>query len=210
MPLLHTRHVIHKFHRMVSYNVSLWETTGWSASSLSDIEFTFSLASTFVYIGGVLSITVSNPGASELSALYQKWRISEVEASIIFSNNTSNISGPSTTLPLINLVVNYDDITALTLSQIQQFDDLMVLQLGNGATGPPRIKFRPRPLAVTYNGVSSGYAVTPEPTWLSTDYPAMPHYAMKCVYDNQSGTSVAQIGYVSFYFRYTFEMCDPD
>jgi hypothetical protein len=195
---------------MVSYNVSLWETLGWSGSSLNDIEFTFSLASTFVYIGGVLSITVANPGASELSTLYQKWRIAEVEVSIIFSNNASNVSSPSTSLPLINAVVNYDDISALSLGQIQQFDNLMVLQLGNGATGPPRIKFRPRPLAVTYNGVSSGYAVTPEATWLSTDYNGIPHYALKCVYDNQSATSVGQVGYVSFYFRYTFEMCDPD
>lgn len=199
----------HTFQRTVSYNTVLNELTGWAASGIFDIEFTFSLASTFIYIGGAFVGTIPNPGSSEFTPLFERWRIVSVEATPIFTGNSSSLNSPTTALPLILCVIDYDDTAAISLTQIQQYSNMMMFQLGTGAVVPPTIKFSPRPLAIEYSGVSPGYAITSKNVELNTGYPAIPHYGLKCVFDNQNVSSASLIGTVSWYFRYTFELSIP-
>jgi hypothetical protein len=202
--------IVHSFQRTVSYNITLGESTGWGGVSLNDIEFSFSLEALFVYVGGSSFATQTVPGYNELTALYERWRIKEVVCTPIFSNNNSSINSPTLALPILLCVVDYDDVSLTTLSQIQQFSNLMVFQLGNGATGPPNIRFVPRAQTLQYNGSTSAYSIASPGTWFNTDYPLVPHYALKFYFDNQSVSGTATIGSFSFYFTFTFEMSEPN
>lgn len=201
---------MHTFQRTVSYNVGISESTGWAGGGLFDLEFSFSLESLFVYIGGVTSATVGVPGYTDLTNLYERWRIKEVVCTPIFSNNNSSINSPTLALPLLLCVVDYDDVSVVLKTDLQQYSNLMVFQFGNGATGPPNIRFVPRAQTLQYNGASSGYSVATPGSWFNTDYPAVPHYALKFYFDNQGVSGSALIGQFSFYFTFTFEMSEPN
>lgn len=196
--------VIHSFSRTVSFSLSLFTNTGWTSTNL-DLEFAFSLQNTYVYKGGVLSTTVSNPGYSELNALYQKWRIKRVTVTPVFTNNAAPLPALGTGLPLVLIAVDQTNVATVTLTDIQQYSDLMAFQLGNGATGPPNIVFQPKPVDQYANSTfGPGSNV-----WLSTRSPEMLHYGLKVVYDPQGFGAATQIGNCSWYFRYEFEMSEP-
>jgi hypothetical protein len=204
MPPAIRRNAIRTFQRTTSTALSLYETGGWTNSTLNDLEFTFSLQNTYQYVGGILTATVTNPGYADFVPLFERWRIREIQCMVAFSNNNSSINSPASTLPLLLTVIDYDDAAAITSTQALQYDNLMIFQLGNGATGPPIIRFKPKAQSQVYAGTTA-YAVAPEGQWFNTDYPTTPHYGLKFVYDNSAGTSTVSIGYVTFYFRYTLE-----
>jgi hypothetical protein len=101
-------------------------------------------------------------------------------------------------------VIDYDDSSAINSAAALQYENLMIFQLGNGATGPSVVRFQPKAQSQVYSGTTA-YAVAPKDQWFNTDYPTTPHYGIKFVYDNSAGTSTVNIGYITFYFRYTLE-----
>jgi hypothetical protein len=197
----------HSFVRTSSYNIDLF-TNGWAGSGATDLNFTFSLANTYVYRGGVIITTIANPGSTELSGLYMKYRIKQIQVTIIFGcNNSVIVSNNNNPLPLINAVVDYDDAGPSSLNALQQFSNLMTFQLGNGATAPPNIIFTPRAQLVT-TGTTTAFVRPGD--FLNTQTPTAEHFALKTQYDNLGSTSVStSLGRIAWYFQYVFEMSEP-
>lgn len=166
-----------------------------------DCELSFSLNSTFVYLGGVLNATTSNPGASDFTALYDYYKLDKVEISFMFSGNSAPLA-PATAsqLPILNIVFDPTDTSVVSLSSILQFQDLHTVQLGNMRTQNGYvIQCSPRPL-LTAGG--SATAVAEANPWLNIDTPTVPYYGIKMFYDNSGSTVTAITGYLNLYIKY--------
>jgi hypothetical protein len=194
---------VHKFTRFCSKNISLSESTGWVATA-TDLEFTFSLQQVAVYLGGVFFANIAVPNYTELSALFNSFRIDSVEMTMYFSNNNSSVNSPATGLPLMNVVFDPTGTAACTLVQAQQYGNNKVVQLGNGADMPPKFMFKPLPSGAVYDtAILSGYGA--QPSWINTTNPDVPHYGVKVVYDPASA-GVTVIGQVQFYFKLNYSL----
>lgn len=199
---------VHRFKRSIQFSNTVWDSGGWGSSPGfgPDLEFTFSLKQLNVLLGGVSTLSVAMPSYTELQSLFAEWRLNQVKMRMFFSNNNSSINSPATSLPIFNIVFDPTNSSACPLTQALQYDNLKTLQLGNAAQAPPEMVFRPRPSLLAYDGVTSGY-MTDKSGWISTQYPDVPHYCVKVVYDSTTapGTSTL-IGSVNFYFEFDFSM----
>jgi len=176
-------------------------STGWNGAA-HDLEFTFALDKTQVYVGGAATFSACFPGMSEIQNMFAEYRIRRAAVRMYYSNNVSSLSSPSTGLPLLTAVFNPDDANSVALSDVLQYPNSRTFQLGT--LKPPSFTVVPRPLASVYttSGVVSGLS-TPAP-WISTSQIDVPHYGVKIVYDSSIVTNVG-IGNVNFYFDLEFE-----
>jgi len=195
-----------KMQRTAAFSIDLTQTSSsgsFGGTGLPDIEFAFSLSSTFQYSGGTLLTTISNPGYAEIANLFQEYRIDSIEIQMIWSNTNSQISN-SACAPLFNIVTDYTGTSSITQSQILQYDNLKVVQFGDSHNNDRIVyRLRPVPSELVYNGVTSGYIIPTVAPFINTSYTAVPHYGLKIFYDQMTGASPSvSIGIMSFYIRY--------
>jgi hypothetical protein len=202
----------HSFVRSVHFSNTLYNSGGWGSSPGfgADMEFTFSLKQLVMYLNGVSTSTTTVPNYTEFTNLFTEWKLNKIRMKMYFSNNNSSVNSPATALPLINVVFDPTNANATSLDTALQFDNLKTFQLGNAAEAPPILEFHPRPNALAYDGVSSGY-ITDSSGWVSCQYPDVPHYCVKVIYDGTTapGTSTL-IGSVNFYFELFLSMKGTD
>jgi len=176
--------------------LSMVPLTGFSGVGF-DIEMTFSLQNTYVSIAGAAPLTIPNPGYSDLVNLFQEWKINHVEVMFLYSNNCSQINN-TVNLPVLQVAADYVNATATTASQMLQYQDMRVIQLGNyrGDAGPI-FKLKPR------FGVGTGPTFIPNgDEWISTLAPTTVHNCLKVYYDNFASASATSVGALGFYVRY--------
>lgn len=198
------RHPIHRFTRVFSYNLPLWDGSGFG-SSLSgvatDAEIKFALYGAQISLGGTPLYNASLPNRTEFTNLFNEYKIEEVEMTLFFSNNNSSLNSPQISLPILNVAFDPNDINATSLSDIQQFENLITFQMGNGADRTRTFKFKPKPQILNYNGATSGYS-TMKDGWINSTYYDVPHYGVKIVYDpTTSPASSTNIGSIAMYFK---------
>lgn len=195
---------VHKFARTTNQVFSLTPSTGWNATGF-DLEVVFSLSSTAFFIGGVLAATASNPGSSDFTALFDLYRLDSVEVSIMYGVN-SNAPGIVSTaqLPIINIVFDPTDSSAISLSSILQYNNLQTVQLGNQRNNNGYvIRCKPRPLLTATGSAVAAAETNP---WISKDVPAVQYLGLKMFYDSAGSTATTVIGQVSFYVKYNWSM----
>jgi hypothetical protein len=189
------------FRRTCQQNILLNESYGFSSAAM-DLEFSFSLQQVLIYLGGVLVYTVAIPGAAEFVALFAEYRIKKASVRMFYNNNTSSLTTAATlSLPLVNVVFDPSDVSAVTLASVLQYPNCRTFQLGNGAEAPPCFSISP---VVPVGAAGIGNAMLMSSPWLSTDQPAVQHFGMKIVYDPSNAVNTA-IGSINFYFDIDFD-----
>lgn len=191
---------VHKFARTTSQSVPITPNTGFAGLNLFDLEMTFSLNQTQFYVGGVLYSNASNPGASDFTALYDFYRLDKVEVAIMYGANSFS-PGPSTVaqLPILNIVFDPSDSSAISLSSILQYQNLHIVQMGNQRTqNGYTVTCAPRPL-ISAGGTQSAVEMNP---WINKDTPGVAYYGIKMFYDNAGSTLATSIGNLTFYVKY--------
>lgn len=209
----------HSFVRSCSflsaYKVGLDATSGNGfningvSSGSFNMQFAFTLSGVQVYIAGVLSTTLAMPSYTEFTSLYDQYRINYVDCEFMFSNNNSSVNSPSTCLPVMYMVKDYDDSNQAFVSDLQQYSTQQTWQLGNqhGKDGIKRIRIKPNVDVAVYNtALTTGYA-RGKPQFIDTGSPAVPHYGIKIAYDPINYTAASTIlGYMTCVFRYHLTM----
>jgi hypothetical protein len=179
--------------------ISFVPATGFSGIAF-DLEMAFSLQSTNIYLGGVLTSSVTNPGYLDITGLFQEWRIESVEIGLFYSNNCSQINNTQS-LPIIQIAADYTSTAGTTASSLLQYENVRVIQLGNyKGEEAPIFRFKPR-----FNLQNSGGATVVSNVsagWASSLQPTLPHAGLKIFYDNQLTTSATSVGTLSLYVRY--------
>ena len=199
----------HNFVRSVSTtgnSLAYDEYLGFS-TAVKDLQFSFQLSGVTVYLAGVTWLQLGMPNYTELTALYDQYRIDWVECEFYFSNNYSTVNVPERALPIVYLAKDYDDVASATVQALQQYDSCQTWQTGHQQPrGKHVIRVRPNVDIGVYQGVTTGYA-RGKPMFIDTTYPSVPHYGIKlCVDSVAPATASTPVGYFSINFKYHFTM----
>jgi hypothetical protein len=161
----------------------------------------------------VLSLGASYDNANAWAALFDEYRIVQLQVDIYFSANSNStgtvqftgLTGPFV-LPLIYICTDYNDINPLaTASQALAYSSCQNLQLGNssGNTGGRQSYIVKRPAVQTQelDVTSSSFAATRHSPWLSTDDENATHNGIKIYLDTLNDTGTVQIGIMQVVVR---------
>lgn len=204
----------HSYKRCVSMGTTPGVTEAISVNAASalglanlavyDMELFFTLNSVSLHLGGTLFATYAVPSSSEFTNLYDQYRIDYIDMDITFNSDISSTSNPTTSLPKIWFVEDHNDVNATTLSQVMQYDNVQVWQLGLDGGVMKRIRIKPTTNSlVYYNAITSAYKKNSNKEWLDTQYPNIPYYGVKMVVDPIVYTGATQLlGYISMNWTY--------
>lgn len=209
---------VHKFIRSCSTGATVPQILGldeyngftWNGVSTGgkNMQINFMLNGMNILFGGVQTAVVSMPNVAELTALYDQYQIEYVELEFYFSNNSSSVNSPSTALPLMYIVKDYDDSNSAGRTDLEQFGNCKRWQLGNrtNANGAYKIKVKPSVAKAMFQGVTTGYARGFNEK-IDTQYPAVSHYGVKLAWDNfHNPTSTTVVGYLNVVAKYHITM----
>lgn len=205
-----SREYIHKVSRTTPItNVGLYPASGFYNGGQFDLALAFSLKETVVYLHGVSTVIASNSGYTELTALFDEWRIESVELAVMVDLNSVNPGAVGTmSLPLMNIAFDPNDADSISQSVILQYEDVHIVQLGNQRTADGYVlKFTPSALSqsLTTAATSSSAMHIPKGTWLRTSVPDVAHYGIKMFYDNCGSSLATEGASMVLYAKYNLE-----
>lgn len=209
---------VHKFVRTCSTGATAPQILGldefngftWNGVSTGgkNMQINFMLNGMNILFGGVQTAVISMPNVAELTALYDQYTIEYVELEFYFSNNQSSVNSPSTALPLMYIVKDYDDSNTAGRTDLEQYGNCKRWQLGNrtNANGAYKMKVKPSVAKALFQGVTTGYARGFNEK-IDTQYPAVPHYGCKLAWDNFfNPASTTIVGYLNIVAKYHITM----
>jgi hypothetical protein len=127
---------------------------------------------------GALTFQLSDLStATNLTTLFDKYRITEVEILFYPIDNQNNIdSTGASTIPNFYTAIDFDNNAAPTsIAQIERYSTCVITP-GNK---PHYRRFRPRMVRPVYiSGVSTGYSEGKPEDWLDCAYSGIPYYAL--------------------------------
>jgi len=192
-----------------------WSCGGAAGDSL---QLNFSLASTQLWIGGVVVTNMTNNGYLQQTASFQRYRIDRIEISMYVGANMTSLAGdaPVNALtqnaqPVIMYVVDSDDSYNLTASEILSYGNMHFCQ--PSLSDPLEVSFKPAAQANLSNvnpGTSSNAGTTFSPI-ISTDFPNTVHFGFKAVPTDFSSnpSSPEYQASCNFVIRYHCTFFDP-
>lgn len=113
--------------------------------------------------------------STELTALFDQYRIRAVDVRVRYLSNTSTVSGTSF-LPAILWGPEYDD--NLPSVGIRPRADTIMHSFASDSV-EARLCIRPRPAPVVLDAPLPGYMVPDRPQWIDSAYPNVAHYGIK-------------------------------
>lgn len=174
--------------------------TAGFASLGNDIEIGFALSNTYTYVGGGALGVIPNPGSSDFTTLYDEYRIDGVEVSFLWSSNAFTPGNGTAALPIINIVFDPSDTSAVSLSTALSYQNVQTLQMGNQRMQNGFVvRCKPVPNITT---PGTGQVVPTSAPWMSVDTPNIIHNALKFVYDPAGSAVATSIGTLSLYVKY--------
>lgn len=195
-----------------SYVVGIDTRTGFSlngtSTGLFNMQFNFTLAGVNSQFGGAAPTVLPLPNYTEFTALYDQYKIDYVECQFFFSNNTSSVNSPGTTMPIMYLCKDYDDSNVANYTDLQQYQNCKCWQLGNrtNSDGKYTIFVKPNVDIALYQGITTGYA-RGKSMFVDTSSPSVPHYGIKIAYDPIfTPASATNVGYLTCTFKYHLTM----
>lgn len=208
----------HRFIRTCSTGATATQVLGldeysgftWNgvATNGFNMQLAFKLSGMEIFFGGVSTATIPLPNYTELTALYDQYRIDWIELKFIFSNNTSSVNSPSTVLPTFYCVKDYDDTNTAGRADLEQYENCQIWQAGSQqmSDGMYIVRVRPNVDIALYQGVTTGYA-RGKPMFIDTGSPNVPHYGIKVAWDTfKSPQGSTIIGYMNLAATYHLTM----
>lgn len=174
------------------------------ASILGNVALVFSLDGLSLSANGTAgALTQSMPGVAEFTALFDQYRIDYVEVRVNFSANSQSTNSLNHGMPEFFFAKDYDDASATTLNDIQQYDNVETWQ-PTGSSTSYMVKLKPRAANLFYNGVTSGYAPSNANQFFDTASSAIPFYGLKCAWQvlAPAGGTERHMGYLNFTVKY--------
>jgi len=182
----------HKYVRVCSPTwFSTNQSTGFSYLGASSgpsygVAMGFSLSKLYVQVGTGTAQT-ANLTYTDLTALYDMYRIDAIEIQIIWTNTSDTTANNTYVAPLVQYANDWDDVVAPTgVNVLTQYSDFKLFQFGTGNGGNRlRLKFRPR-INETVSTVSSlgttGNVIRPS-EFINTANPDVMHTGFKMWWD---------------------------
>lgn len=178
-------------------------STGWGGSY--DTTISPALSSCSFWQSGLVAYQPVLPNSTELINLYDQYRIKKVHLEFIFSGNNATVNAPTTCLPVLHIVNDYNSLGSANLADYQQYPDMKTLQLGVGKR--IRHSFVPRVRAdvMTDGGILSSSALNTT-GWLDTSSSTIQHLGCKFYVNPMGLTSNTDIGTMMVLVSYDIEL----
>ena len=180
-------------------------TIGLNGSAAYDIEFDYSLSGVQLYLGGAPSLFYDMPNLTDFTNLYDSYRIDSIQMCVQFTSTNSGTSSPNQAMPVLYHCIDYNDVGAVNLSGILQYDNLKTWACGLDGGVMKKIRFTPLPQEfVYYSSLLTGYEQGSSKKWKNSSVPGIKHYGNKMFVDPQVFTGTSQVlGNLTFQWKYT-------
>jgi hypothetical protein len=179
-----------------------WVTGGVGAY---DITIAPTLGNCNFYVGGTIIHSPSVPNVSELTALYDHYRIKRVICEMYYNINTTPTAGIG--LPLIHVANDYNNTGSFSRSDIEQYPGKWTVQLGNNSFRKIRWSFKPRIRSdvLTSTGVTSTSALNTT-GWIDTSSTNVEHLGTKIYIDPVGNSTPTEQGKITIICYYEIEL----
>lgn len=193
--------------QQLAYNPTL----GWSNAGSNNIQISFALGTSQVYTGGASTWGPATPVVSEITSLFDQYKILRVTTRFDWSMNayqpTADISYAA---PLLYYAVDHDDLQDANVAALLQYPGVGTHSFLTNGYKPLIIEHTPRPLVdVASTGILTAYAPSEKNPYISTSYPDVPHYGLKLAALSMGGSANATIGYLEITTFIDFEVINP-
>lgn len=205
------------FERNVEYNAQLNLNSGWYTKGYG-LSFVWSLSQMVITFSDSTNITVSIPGASELTTLFDQWRLDRVDMQAIYSatNHQQTASGTSTqVMPVIRVVSDFDDTDVSSGVNLLEYPQVRTIQLGNmQPKGIRHTIFRPA-IQMDAEGLAATVsAVQKRGQWIDCNEPQITHAGIKVGYTSFGDgfpdySPDLLVGVVKFQFKVYYTLRNP-
>jgi len=175
-------------------------------SNLFTISFT--LSNVVITWGSGATISTSPlTNYAEYQNLFDSYRISAVEVTMMFNNNFSNTATNTTCLPQFGVAADYDDGIQTGWTSLAQYDNFQVLQFGL----PSKKVIRIKPIVSTSVENQAGAFVPANGSrtqWLDCASSNIQYFGLKYAWDNPmvgAASNAQNEGYITFHCKYFLE-----
>ena len=174
-------------------------------SGFSNWALAFNLSGVNCCVNGLSLYVAPVNNYAEYTALFDSYRLRKVEITMIYNSNSSTL-GPGTSLPVMSIANDYDDVGATQLSSLQQYDSYRVIQFGNNCSnGKVLHSVRPKVQTVVETNAATVIAGSgTSKTWIDCNATTVAYHGVKGNYDNMNVGS-AGVGFITFYVKYFVE-----
>lgn len=148
------------------------------------MQITFAPGATDWRIGGSSLYSDALPSLTELTNLFDQYRINKVYLQIDYPMGNSNSYANPQINPLVYYVTDYDDPNDASLSDLLQYPQLQQHNFWRGGYTPLLMSFSPKPLRdIAGSGIGTGYGPMTYAPWIRTADTIVPHYGLKMTHD---------------------------
>lgn len=185
-----TNNSVTRIRRAISRVFSVNGSSGIDGYPYWDIQITFNIGSVNWRIGGTSIYTDSLPNVTELTNLYDQWRLARVVVRLDVPLGLSNSLASSNVTPLVFYAPDYDDTGSAVKADLMQYPQVKVHSFLKDGYTPLMFEFNPKPLRdVAGSGVSTSYGPMSWAPWIRTADTTTPHYGIKMFIDYMSTTA---------------------
>jgi hypothetical protein len=199
-----------KLVRATSRNIIYNAANGLTGLPASDLGLTFSPSSTDYRVGGTSIYSDALPNVTEISSLYDQYRIEKITLRIDVPMGISDaymVSG--VVFPQINYVLDRDDSGSFTKNDLLQYPQMRIHNFNTNGYKPLQIEFSPTPLRdIAGAGISTSYGPMNSAPWIRTTELITPHYGIKMFFDD-FGTSANANLFCQFTIWYHLALTNP-
>lgn len=170
--------------------------------------------SQMVLSGNFVTVTQALPNYTEFTALFDRWRITNVRLKFHYSSNVANGSAAPGTLtgvalPLIQIANDYDDaVPPASNTELLQRQNTKYWTLDS--TGPKTHSVSPRILLAAENSGAFTSVAVDRGSFIDCSTPNTDNVGVKLWCETQtSAATQLQLGYIWVYATYDLEFKDP-
>ncbi len=183
--------------------------TGLDGYPYYDMQLVFNIGSVNWRIGGTSIYTDTLPNVTELTNLYDQWRLKGVIVRVDVPLGLSNSLASSSISPLVMYAPDYDDSGSAVKADLLQYPQMKVHSFLKDGYTSLMFEFHPKPLRdIAGSGVSTVYGPMATAPWIRTSDTTTPHYGLKFFYDFM-GTSANVNSPLEFTIFTDIELTNP-
>lgn len=179
---------------------------GWTGGVASGYDITIepTLQNCSFIVAGTTAYQPVMPNVTELTNLYDQYRIKRVYIEVWCSATEHGTGTPTAGLPLIHYANDYNSTGAFNINDILQYPDMKTRQLGG--VKPIKWSFVPRIRSdvLTQGGLLSTSALNTT-GWIDTTSASVAHLGTKILINPQGLSTNISIGQMTIVVRYDIE-----
>jgi len=163
-----------------------------------------------INIGGVAVYGPTTINSTELSNLFDQYRMTNVTLRIDWDYNSYPVASGNAVAPLIYYVADYDDSGSALIPALLQYPGLHTHSFLEDGYKPLIVQIKPKPLRdVASTGLLTAYGPMTVAPWIRTADMTTPHYGLKFCANQFGLAGTALIGQITITCYIDMELANP-